>query len=195
MEKERILHIFTRMPRITTKRLLFRKIDIRDATDMYEYARLPEVTRFLTWQEHTDPEHTKRYIAYLQTRYRAGEFYDFALICRENNKMIGTCGFTRLELDNDVGEVGYVLHPAYWGQGYATEAVRTILRFGFEQLGLHRIEARYMKDNLASRRVMEKCGMVFEGIHRDMLRIKGRFEDIGICACINPAHAVEGHAR
>ena len=186
MKKETILHTFTHMPQLTTERLLLRKLEIRDAEDMYAYASMPEVTRYLLWHPHPDLSYTKRYIAYLQTRYSVGEFYDFAVICRRSGKMIGTCGFVRFDTANDSAEVGYVFNPSYRDQGYATEALCAVLDFGFSKLGLHRIEARFMKDNLASRRVMEKCGMYFEGICRDMLIIKGKYEDIGICAAIAP---------
>ena len=174
--------IFRRMPKIQTERLLLRRIKMADAHDMYDYASRPEVTRYLLWYEHPDLSYTKRYIAYVDTQYRAGEFYDFAIIERESKKMIGTCGFTRLDGENSTGEVGYVLHPSFWGKGYATEAVEAIIRFGFEKLGLHRIEGRYMENNVASRRVMEKCGMRLEGVYHDFMVIKGRPEAVGVCA-------------
>ena len=182
MKKEDILRIFTRMPELASERLLFRRMLLQDAEDMYAYASLPEVTRYLTWKEHPDLSYTKHYLAYISTRYRVGEFYDFSVICKEDGHMIGTCGFTRFDPANDAAEIGYVLNPAYWHRGYATEAVSLFLRFGFESLGLHRIEARFMKDNLPSRAVMEKCGMHFEGIFRGLMKIKGRYEDVGICA-------------
>ncbi len=176
--------IFKRTNKIETERLLLRKIKIIDAQDMYDYASRPEVTRYLLWYEHPDLAFTKRYIAYLDTQYRAGEFYDFAIIDRESKKMIGTCGFTRLDGEKNAGEIGYVLHPSFWGKGYATEAVEAIIRFGFEKLGLRRIEGRYMANNTASRRVMEKCGMRLEGVYPDLMVIKGRPEAVGICALL-----------
>ncbi len=191
MRKETMFQIFTRMPQIATDRLFLRKIQVQDAQDMFAYAQLPEVTKYLTWYEHPDLLYTKRYVAFLQKKYQAAEFYDFAVIHCADNKMIGTCGFARLDPVNLVGEIGYVFHPAYWHHGYATEAVRAVIRFGFEKLHLHRIEARFMINNLASRRVMEKCGMTFEGIHHGSMQIKGKAEDIGVCASINPSHMQE----
>ena len=73
--------------------------------------------------------------------------------------MIGTCGFTKFDYSNNAAEIGYVLNSDYWGKGYCSEAVSKIIEFGFESLKLHRIEARYMKENIRSRNVMEKCGM------------------------------------
>ena len=98
--------------------------------------------------------------------------------------MIGTCGFTSLDPYNHSGEIGYVLSPDYWGRGYATEAVDMILRFAFCNLGLHRVEAHYMPQNVASRHVMEKCHMQYEGIKREGMYIKGVYQDVGTCAIL-----------
>lgn len=182
MNKETVIRTFTRVPRLSTERLCLRFLSVHDAEDMYEYARLPEVTRYLLWNEHPDLIYTRRYLSYLETRYRTGECFDFALVHEGDGKMIGTCGYTRIDFSNHSAEIGYVLHPAYWNLGLGTEAAAAVIQFGFAYLGLHRIEARYMKNNLASRRVMEKCGMEFEGIFRGLMLIKGSYEDIGICA-------------
>ena len=182
MKKEDLLRIFSNMPQMETERLLFRRMLLADAEDMYAYACLPEVTQYLTWSEHPSLAYTKRYLSYIATRYRVGEFYDFSVICKQDGHMIGTCGFTRFDLANNAAEIGYVFNPAYWRRGYATEAVSLILKYGFCTLGLNRIEARFMLGNFASRAVMEKCGMQFEGIARGLMKIKGRYEDIGICS-------------
>lgn len=184
MRKDDILHIFAKTALLTSNRLLLRKMKRTDAPDMYDYAKSLQVTRYLLWHPHPDLAYTKRYLAYVESGYRAGRFFDFAIVCRENDRMIGTCGFTRFDFPNNAAEIGYVLHPAYWNCGLATEAVETLLRYGFDTLGLHRMEARYMLDNLASRRVMEKCGMQFEGVQRGLMLIKDRYEDIGIFAKI-----------
>jgi len=80
--------------------------------------------------------------------------------------------------------VGYVLNPAYWGMGIAPEAVRRVIDFGFRELNVHRIEAKYMVENARSRRVMEKVGMTFEGVKRASMYIKGEYRDIGYCAIL-----------
>ena len=98
--------------------------------------------------------------------------------------MIGTCGFTSFRLDANSAEIGYVLNRSYWGMGVAPEAVRAVLRFGFLELRLHRIEAHYMIGNDRSRRVMEKVGMTYEGTQRDSLFVKGRYVSVGVCAVL-----------
>lgn len=177
-----ILSVFRHTSCLTTDRLLLRKMRKKDAADMYDYAKRMDVTRYLLWQPHSDLAFTKRYLSYVESCYRTDKFYDLAVVYRAEDRMIGTCGFTRFDFLNHSAEIGYVLHPRYWNLGIATEAVCAVLRYGFETLGLNRIEARYMKDNMASRRVMEKCGMTFEGIQRSAMLIKGKYEDIGLFA-------------
>lgn len=184
MNKETIYRIFSHMPELETERLTLRPMRVCDAADMYDYAHRPEVTRYLLWSPHPDVQHTRRYLEYLATRYRLGQFYDWALIDKASGCMIGTCGFVRFEIAHNSAEIGYVLNPDYHGKGLMTEAVKRVLRFGFSVLGLQRVEARYMVENAASRRLMERVGMSFEGIHRRMMLVKGQYRDIGICAIL-----------
>ena len=98
--------------------------------------------------------------------------------------MIGTCGFTRFFFQHNGAEIGYVVNPEYHGQGIATEVVGRVIRYGFENLALERIEGKFMIENEASRRVMEKNQMMFEGIRRKGMLIKGIYRDVGTCAII-----------
>ncbi len=184
MKCETVYRIFSDMPVLETERLLLRRMKVSDCYDMYEYASRSEVTRYLTWSPHPDMEYTKEYLQYISNHYKLGDFYDWAVILKSENKMIGTCGFTRFHTQHDCGEVGYVINPSYRGQGIAAEALCEVIRFGFSRLGLHRIEAKYIDGNVASRRVMEKVGMHFEGVRRGEMRIKGSYRDIGVCAVL-----------
>ncbi len=184
MKKENLLHIFSHMPKLQTDRLLLRPMRVSDAADMYDYAQNPKVTEYLLWKPHPGIHYTRSYLEYLEGRYRTGSFYDWGIILKESNKMIGTCGFAHIDTVHNVGEIGYVLHPDHWGQGIAVEAAVAVLHFGFQTLGLHRIEARYMVGNDASRKVMEKLGMRFEGVRREAMFIKGSYRDIGTCALL-----------
>lgn len=185
---DELTHIFRDPPVLETPRLYLRRMMKKDSADMFEYASQPEVTRYLLWDPHESESYSYKYLAYLQSRYRAGDFYDWAVIWKDSGKMIGTCGYTRFHTDCNSAEIGYVLNPAYWGLGIAPEAVRSVLHFGFGELELHRIEARYMTGNDRSRRVMEKVGMTFEGVSRDSMYVKGRYVSIGTCAILKPEY-------
>ena len=147
MKRETLFTVFSNIPTLSTEHLVLRRLKASDAKDMFEYSRLPEVTRYLTWRPHPNVSYTRQYLEYLGSRYAVGDFHDWAVTLKESGKMIGTCGFTRFDNPNNSAEIGYVLNPAYHGKGYATEAAREVIRFGFEQLKLHRIEARHMVGN------------------------------------------------
>ena len=184
MKKELICRIFSNIPSLETERLFLRRMRVGDAQDMYDYAHRTDVTKYLRWSPHPDIYHTQDYLRYLATRYAAGSFYDWALIHKESGRMIGTCGFTSFNCPDDSAEIGYVLHPDYWGQGLAAEAVQTVLTLGFDNLLLHRIEARFIEGNAASLRVMQKVGMTFEGYLRESMLIKGSYRTIGYCSIL-----------
>ena len=183
--------VFKNPPAIETDRLLFRPMQIRDAEDMFEYSKLDEVTRYLRWYPHPDIAHTRRHLAMIEREYRIGCFYDWGIVENSSGKLIGTCGVTRIDPYNFTGEIGYVLNPKYWSQGLASEAASRVIRFGFEELSLHRIEAKYIVGNEKSRALMERCGMKFEGVMRSSMLIKGEFRDIGVCSVISSEYSLE----
>ena len=156
-------------PVLETDRLVLRRMSKADADDMFEYASLPAVTRFLTWDEHPDRRFSYNYLAYLGSRYRAGEFYDWALVYRENDKMIGTCGFTRFNFSANSGEVGFVAQSATGIWDLRGEAVCRVIRFGSTTLGFTGLRrGGNMGRKLGSRSVMERAGMRFEGMLRGL---------------------------
>ena len=184
MKREAVCKIFSKIPTIETDRLILRKIVIDDVEDMYEYSKESSVTQYLTWSPHVDVTYTLEYVNYLQSRYRSGDFFDWGVVLKDTGKMIGTCGFTRFDYANNSAEIGYVLNSDYYGRGIATEASARVIKFGFEMLDLNRIECRYIVGNDASRRVMEKNGMSFEGVRREGMLIKGVYRDIGVCSIL-----------
>ncbi len=187
MKKETVYKIFSNMPTLQTERLLLRPMHPLDAEDMFSYAHREDVTRYLLWSPHPSIAYTRDYLHYIQERYALGDFYDWAIIERESRRMIGTCGFTRINTSDNSGEIGYVLHPDFWGRGYASEAAGRVMEFGYSELSLHRIEARFMQGNERSLRVMEKLGMKFEGYHADEIFVKGNYRTVGICAAVRYA--------
>ena len=105
------------LPRLCTPRLSLRAMRVGDSADMFSYASLPQVTEYLLWQPHESERATKRYLEYAQKLYRSGEMVDWAVTLEETGRMIGTCGFASLDGENRSGEIGYVLHPDFWGEG------------------------------------------------------------------------------
>ena len=176
---------FKRKITFETERLLLRKIDTNDIHDLYAYAHREETTQYLLWSPHLSEYATRYVIESIKRDYRAGTYYELAIVLRETGRMIGTCGITAFDAQNRVAEIGYVLSPDYWGKGLAKEAAAVLMNFSFCELGANRVEAKYMKGNENSRRVMEKLGMTFEGIQRQKLFVKGEYRDIGISAILS----------
>lgn len=174
----KIKEVFANMPVLHTERLDLVKISPEHAADMYEYSCDPDVTKYLTWSCHSSVKETERYVKLLQKKYLQGVFNDFGIIHRESGKFIGTSGFTSFDYDKNTAEIGYVIAKPYWGQGFAVEASRRVMEFGFEEFGLEGYFAKCMEGNDASMRVMQKLGMSFEGIYRNGMFIKGSYKTI-----------------
>ncbi|MBQ8849679.1 MAG: GNAT family N-acetyltransferase [Clostridia bacterium] len=184
MKKERVCAVFSSIPTLRTERLILRRMSVRDVDDMFDYASRESVTEYLLWEPHQSKRYTEDYLRYISTRYNLGDFYDWAVVEAQSGRMIGTCGFTRFDLPNNSAEIGYVLNPDFHGNGYATEAAAKVMEFGFCELGLHRVEAKFMQGNAASLHVMEKLGMTFEGYRRDGMLVKHKYRTIGVCSIL-----------
>lgn len=184
MTKELLIHTFSNIPTLKTERLILRRMLPADADDMFDYARREETSRYLFWSPHGSISHTKEYLKFVSERYRAGDFYDWAITLRDGGKMIGTCGFTNINVTHHVGEIGYVINPDYHKKGFAAEAAAAVIKFGFEELDLARIEARFIDENEASLKVTKKLGMTLEGYLRDNIRVKGETRTVGICSIL-----------
>src|SRR4029077_10272973 len=110
----------------------------------------------------------------------------FAIQIREEPRLIGIIRIGVRSAEHQQGDLGYAVHPDHWGKGIATEALRRILEFGFEDLLLERIWATADVRNVASWRVMEKAGMEREGLMRHHLLLRGAWRDSVLYARINP---------
>jgi ribosomal-protein-alanine N-acetyltransferase len=169
--------LFKNLPYLETERLKFRKLTMRDAGDIFEYASVPEVTLYVSWTPHRTLADTKSFLKHVLFQYEKGIPASWGIVLKENDKLIGTGGYLWWSTEHSKAEVGYVISDKYWNKGYMTEALKKILQFGFETMNLERIEARCFIKNSASERVMQKCGMKLEGILRSSLYIKGEFTD------------------
>ncbi len=172
------------MPRFESERLKFRAIKRGDLEDIYEYSKNPQTSQYLLWSPHQNIFTTQEFIDIILSNYKSGEYNDWAIVLKKNNKMIGTCGFTRIDCENKIVEIGYVINPSFWGNGYATEAVEAILDFAFNELDVNRVEAKFIVGNEASLNVMKKVGMTFEGYLRDAIFSKGQFKTIGVSSIL-----------
>lgn len=177
---ERAYDIFKNLPVLETERLRLRKLSMRDAGDVFEYASVPEVAEHVTWEYHRNVSDSLHYLRFITQQYLDGIPSPWGIIHKEQGKLIGTIGYHVWSLANRYGEVGYALSKDYWNKGYTTEAFNEVIRFGFERMKLERVEATCKLANAASARVMLKCGLQYEGILKKKLFAKGEFHDLKI---------------
>jgi [ribosomal protein S5]-alanine N-acetyltransferase len=172
------------LPTLETERLILRKMVLNDAEAVFAYASSSEVSRYTLWETHRSIEDSRAFLEFATQKYENGGEPDWGIVYRGNGCLVGACGLVNWEAEHARAEVGFVLSREYWGRGLMPEAVRAILRFGFERMNLNRIEARCIAENAASARVMEKAGMVYEGTLRQREYIKGAYRDIKLYAIL-----------
>lgn len=172
--------IFKKIPILKTERLILRKIEKGDLDDIFEYSSDPEISKYLLWSKHENKRVTKRYLTDVLKKYKNGQFYDWAI--ELDGKMIGICGFSRIDVLNDTAEAGYIVARPYQGKGIASEALNAVLKFGFETLRLNVIKCIAFEENAASLAVMKKCGMKVERIVKNHTFQKGTVKNAVIAS-------------
>ena len=174
-----------RAPALETPRLWLRPWTLSDALSFARLSDDPEIADHTGTFLHPQPDGWahKRIARYLESsRVSAG--YSFAVCLRDSLEVIGECGITT-EARHGRGELGYWCGAAHRGNGYITEAARAVMAFGFETLGLHRIQASYFPRNPASGRILEKLGMKPEGLLRGYYVKNGVPEDVTYYAALS----------
>lgn len=162
---------------IETPRLLLRRFRIEDAEDMFKnWASDPEVTRFLTWPVHSSVEVTRDLLKDWIPRYEDGGYFNWVMEHKETGKAIGNISVVRLREDIESADMGYCMSRAFWGQGFMPEALKAVMEYLFDVVGMNRVAACHDANNPKSGRVMEKAGMKLEGT----LRAAGK-NNLGIC--------------
>ncbi|QRN41846.1 MAG: GNAT family N-acetyltransferase [Neisseriaceae bacterium] len=164
-------------PCIETKRLTLRRLTYADAPALFEYFSQDVVTEYYDLAPFQSLSEAEDLIRTWNTAYDIQSAIRWGIVLKENNQVIGTCGYHNFREKHGRAELGYELNLDYWQQGYMTEAIIAIQKYGFKKLRLHRIEAFIFPDNLASRKLLEKVGLQSEGILRDYFFEKGRFID------------------
>ncbi|MBR0406497.1 MAG: GNAT family N-acetyltransferase [Clostridia bacterium] len=176
--------LFSSLPTLETERLILRPLRMRDAEDLFAYAKDPEVSRHVLWDAHKTLSDSRQFLRAAIRQYRRGLPGSFAITIKPSGRMIGTIGFMWINPEYKSAEVGYSLSREYWNCGIMTEALREVVRFGFEDLALNRIEAQHEISNPASGKVMAHAGMQYEGTLRQRIKNKGCFVDVALYAIL-----------
>lgn len=166
--------VFDEFPCLETPRLSLRALRPDDRFAIFQLFSSPEVVRYYDLTQFEALDNADHLIMALIRRYEQQQAIRWAITLRGGgDRLIGTCGFNLFDHRGHFGEIGYDLHPTFWGQGLITEAMSAVIRFGFREVGLNRIEANVLPGNVASVRVLSKLGFKFEGV----LRQRGYWAD------------------
>lgn len=148
---------------ISTRRLTLRPFERTDAEAVFSgWASDERAARYCRWYPHEDISVTHELLDMYIGQAEKGFDYRWAIVLSETGELIGCIDVVKMSEDRKTAEIGYVLSPSHWCNGYATEALKTVIRILF-RCGFTKITARHHIDNPASGRVMEKCGMHFTG--------------------------------
>jgi len=158
---------------LLTDRLTLRKFTKKDAPDILEYGSDPETLKFLDWEGVMTIEKALKGV----TDFYWSKPGIFAIELKENKKCIG-CIDIRVIPEHEKLGFGFVLNREYWNKGYMSETLSAVLELCFEKLEVNRVESRHYAGNEGSGKVMQKCGMEFEGIGKQEVKIKGIFRDV-----------------
>ena len=150
---------------LNTKRTTLRPFTTKDCESMFAYCSDPETTQFMRFSTHKSREETMSVLTSWEKEYEMGKFLNWAIVCHECGELIGSIGLAAIDEYHCLGECGYILRKDHWGKGLATECLACIIDFCF-RIGFHRIECVHSVENPASGRVMQKVGMIKEGIKR-----------------------------
>ena len=180
-------------PRLECKRLILRAVSLEDAAEVTALVGAREIASMTVAIPHPYEEGMARdWIGQHRSGLEAGEGVSYALIERDSNRLVGAIGL-RIDKDHRKAELGYWIGVQFWGNGYATEAAKRLIEYGFRDLKLNRIYARHFVRNPASGKVLRKAGMYFEGRLREDILKWGQFEDLDAYAILNKEF--EGHRK
>lgn len=162
-----------------TERLLIRSYKKSDIDDFIDVTSQPEIqpTTYGIPVPYTK-KYAKKWFRFIKNNIRTRQAYEFAVFIRNSDTYIGNVGLINVSSLHNHAEISYYIDKNLWGMGYATEAAAKMLQFGFETLGMFKITGLCMSSNPASRRVMEKLGMRFEGTMRSEMLKNGTYYDI-----------------
>lgn len=167
--------------RLETDRLLLRRFVNEDAAAMYKnWASDNEVTKYLMWPTHSSQEISQGVIKNWVDSYSNKSYYQWAIVLKDNgDEPIGSIAVVNMDEDVSMVHIGYCIGRTWWHEGITSEALKAVMDFLFDVVGVNRIESRHDPRNPNSGKVMKKCGMKFEGTLRS-----SDWNNQGICdAC------------
>ena len=168
-----------RFPTLETERLVLKEITLKDARWYFEHFNTEEIAE---GQDYPGPRNMKEARAelklYFVDVFRTKRGIRWGIAIKGDDKLIGSAGFYKwVQPGRYQAEMGYDLNPAFWGKGIMTEALSAMIQYGFDYMGLHRIEVLISRQNRRSQSLIRRLGFRKEGVLRDHYFVEGRFSD------------------
>lgn len=176
---------FTHFPVLHTERLLLRQIINEDANEMFALRSNPEIMKYIPREMPKNIDDAIAHIEFMQGLLESGECINWAICLKEDNKLIGNIGYFRMQPENHRAEIGYLLATGFHGKGIIQEAITEIIKYGFETMKLHSIEAVTDPENFASWKLLEKNGFIREGHFKEDCFWQGKYLDSFVYSLLN----------
>ena len=156
-----------KLPTLTSQRVVLRWLEHRDVPALFEIFSDRQAMRYWSSAPWTDKAEAVEMVESIRRCFAEGSLYQWGVALRSDDTIIGTCTLAHIDARNRRAEIGFILRSDHWRRGYMSEATRTLLRFAFQVLELHRLEADVDPRNEASIRLLERLEFRREGYLRE----------------------------
>ena len=161
---------------IETERLILRRFEYTDDTAMLKYwIENKKIQSLYSEPVYSTKEEVKELLDIYIGSYEKPDYYRWAIIEKDCGECIGQIAYFLVDSKNHFAEIEYCIGSEFQCRGYATEAAKAVIAFGFDEINLHKVQICTKTINQPSKRVIEKCGLTYEGTLRDYFFMNGEY--------------------
>ena len=183
---------FNPFPIINTERLLLRQVDKTDVNEIFFLRSDEIIMKYLDKAPAKNLDDAYKFIQLISDNEKNNIDITWAIALKGNPKLLGTICFWNIQKEHYRAEIGYVLHPEHWGRGLMQEAITAVLKYGFNIMNLHSVEAQVNPNNTSSIKLLEKNGFIREAYFKENYFYDGKFLDTAVYSLLTSEHK-KGH--
>ena len=177
---------FSPFPVIETERLVLREITDGDLAEIFYQRSDPQMMKYVDRKPASSMQDASDFLGRVQAALVSNDGITWGIALKNEPKLIGNMGLWRVDKEHHRAELGYVLHPEHQSKGYASEAMKAVLHYGFHTMKLHSVEANVNPNNAASIKLLERNGFIREAYFKENYFFDGRYLDSAIYSLIRP---------
>ncbi|MEP6675215.1 MAG: GNAT family N-acetyltransferase [Ferruginibacter sp.] len=177
---------FQPFPQLTTSRLILRPIKKTDAHDIFHLRSDEAVMKYLDKAAFTTIDEATELITKIENSFNSNEGINWGMTLKEDDRLFGTIGFWKIDKDHHRAEIGYMMKKDFHGKGLMQEAMEVALKYCFQKMKIHSVEANVNPLNAASIKILEKNNFVKEAYFRENYYYNGKFLDSAIYSLLTP---------